>query len=105
MIQTDPEPAIKAVARAIVSQTEKPTGLRETPVGSRESSDHVQRYFRTLPGQIRAVCLALQKVIGFEIDGDSAVMTWIIRHAALAVAALPTSARHYATHARAWPRI
>ena len=104
-VLTDPEPAVKAVARAISSQTEKPTSLRETPVGSHESNGHVERYFRTLHGQIRAVRLALQKAIGCEIDGDSAVMTWIIRHAAWLLQRSQFLARHHATHASACPRV
>ena len=54
-LQTDPEPSIKVLARAVSGMAEKPTTTREPPVGGHESNDSIERYSRTLHVQIRTV--------------------------------------------------
>jgi len=90
VIQTDPDNSVGQVAVEVASTEQKPTSTRTTPVGSHESNGHIERYFRTLHGQIRATRLGYEKRIQGSLDGDSAAMTWVVRHSAFLLARLQT---------------
>ena len=82
ILKTDGEAAMIAVQDAIQKLRDRRTVPRNPPAYNPESNGACEKAVQDVAGQIRIHKLALESRIGQAIPDDSAVMEWIIQHAA-----------------------
>ena len=60
--------------------------LRETPRRSHQSQGMIERYHLTLQAQVQAFKTELEEKLNIKLALTNEVLTWLIRHAAWALA-------------------
>ena len=81
VLQTDPENWIKDAASQIAANLIQPVSNRSSPVGSHESNGSIEKYFRALHGQIRAIRQSDESRAAFGLVSNSTVRSCVVRHA------------------------
>ena len=91
MWQTDGEPAIVALMRAVRRELGKgerepvevqpQMAMRQSPKSSHQSNGVVEAAVKTLEGLVRTFCRALELNMNVKVLPDSPILGWIVRHA------------------------
>ena len=86
-VQTDGEPAIKALAAAVKSELARKSGveqviLRNSPPGSHASNGATENTVKIVAGLSRTLREHLTEKTGLKITTQSAILPWMVRHAA-----------------------
>ena len=84
-IKTDTENAIVDVRKAIAKCRDGTTAFDDARVGDSNSNGKIEKCVRELKGQIRTLRSALSEKISTNLDIDSPIMPWMIRHTAYIV--------------------
>ena len=82
ILQCDPEPSLIMWAASVKSKHQERTVIRSCPRRSHQSNGAVENDQKQLQGQVRAMLGALQDRTQYRPTTDSAMMKWIVRHAA-----------------------
>ena len=82
ILQCDPEPSLIKWAESVKSKRQERTVIRSFPRRSHQSNGAVENYQKQLQGQVRTMLAALQDRTQSRLTTDSALMKWIVRHAA-----------------------
>ena len=80
--QCDPEPSLIKWAESVKSKRSERTVIRSSPRRSHQSNGGVENYQKQLQGQVRTKLAAMQERRQYRPTADSALMRWIVRHAA-----------------------
>ena len=78
----DPEPSLIKWAESVKSKRPERTVIRSSPRRSHQSNGGVENYQKQLQGQVRTMLAAMQERTQYRPTVDSALMKWIVRHAA-----------------------
>ena len=78
VLQTDNEPAMKALAMAVAEATG--VSVRHSPVYSSQSQGSVERFHSTLWQQTRTLMESMRVNYGVPISVELPVVTWLVRH-------------------------
>ena len=79
---SDPEPSLIKLAESVISKRQERTVIRSSPRRSHQSNGAFENYQKQLQGQVRTMLAALQERTQYRPTTDSALMKWIVRHAA-----------------------
>ncbi|CAK0858494.1 unnamed protein product [Prorocentrum cordatum] len=86
-LQSDGEPAIVSLARALLKDRSKDSKdiqtqitLRHSAPGSHASNGLAESAVKVVEGLVRTLKHEVEKKYGVQIKGDSAILSWIIRH-------------------------
>ena len=83
ILRRDPEPSLVEWAESVKSKRQERTVIRScSPRRSHQSNGTVGNYQKQLQGQARTMLVALQDSTQSRPTTDSALMKWIVRHAA-----------------------
>ena len=90
VVKCDQESGLKAViekARVYLGQrvaewAPDQIGLEHSPVKDSQSNGMIERCIQSIEGQIRTLRSALQERLGFKIEPDECIFTWLVMHAA-----------------------
>ena len=83
IIKTDQELAIKfLIGEVVKSRIEGRTNLEESPVGSSQSNETVERKVQSIEGQLRSMLSALEARLGGRVDTKEKVVVFMAEHAA-----------------------
>ena len=82
MLQSDQEPSIIDVKHKAGAHIPTEIVYEESPVGDSNANGSIERAIQTIQGQIRAIKDYTERQIGATIGLDSAVLKWLVRHAA-----------------------
>ena len=83
IIKTDGEPSMLAVQKAVaVMRKDLVTRPENPPAYNPESNGSAEKAVQDVSGQVRSLKLALEARLGVSIGDASAVMDWIVEHAA-----------------------
>ena len=82
ILQCDPEPSLIKWAESVKSKRLERTVIRSSPRRSHQSNGGVENYQKQLQGQVRTMLAAMQECTQYRPTADSALMQWIVRHAA-----------------------
>ena len=78
-LQTDNEPSITALARAVSTFTG--LSLRRAPLYSHQSQGHIERYHQSLWGQAKVLKEVIKKHYKYDLKVTHPLMTWLVKHA------------------------
>ena len=92
ILQSDQEDHLIALLKAAASKMGGNITVRQSPAYSSQSQGSVERYHRTLMGQVRTLKSQVQDNYGTNITSRHPIMPWIVRHAAYLL-------NRYAVHA------
>ena len=88
-LQTDGEPAIVALARALIKDKSKDVkdiqtqiSLRQSPPGSHASNGIAEAAVKNIEGLVRTMSSDIGDKYNTRVEANSAILGWIIRHAA-----------------------
>ena len=79
VLQTDQEPAIRALAREAATKLGMTTRL--SPAYAHRSQGSVERWHRELHGHIKILRETIKQNYNIDITPTSLLMTWIVNHA------------------------
>ena len=82
ILQCDPEPSLIKWAESDKSKRQGRLITRSSPRRSHQSNGSVENYQKQSQGQVRTMLAALQDRTQYRPTTDSALMKWIVRHAA-----------------------
>ena len=83
ILKTDGEPSMLAVQKAVaLMRKDLVTRPENPPAYNPESNGSAEKAVQDVSGQVRSLKLALEARIGVSIGDTSAVMDWIVEHAA-----------------------
>ena len=82
ILQFDPEPSLIKWAESVESKRPERTVIRSSPRRSHQSNGGVENYQKQLQGQVRTMLAAMQERTQYRPTVDSALVKWIVRHAA-----------------------
>ena len=82
ILQCDPEPSLIDWPESAKSKRPERTVIRSSPRRSHQSNGGVENYQKQLQGQVRTMLAAMQEHTHSRPTADSALMRWIVRHAA-----------------------
>ena len=82
ILQSDQEPSIIDVERKAGTHIPTEIVYEESPVGDSNANGRTERANQTIQGQTRAIKDYTERQIGATIGLDSAVLKWLVRHAA-----------------------
>ena len=82
ILQCDPEPSLIKRAESVKSKRQEPTVIRCSLRRSHQSNSAMENHQKQLQGQVRTTLAALQDRTQHRPTTDSALMKWIVRHAA-----------------------
>ena len=82
ILKTDQEPALVALANAVISQREEETILEHSQVAESASNGVIEKGVQQLEEQVRVLKLGLQQRIGSFVPTKHPIMTWLVPHAA-----------------------
>jgi hypothetical protein len=102
-VQTDGEPAIKALSSAIVKALPNAT-LRSTPAYSHESNGSIERFHHTIMAQFRVLKATVQRMYGVVIRPHDLITGWMLRHATWLITRYLTHADGLTSYQRRWDR-
>ena len=80
--KTDQEPALVALASAVIAERPEETLLEHSKVAESASNGVIEKGVQQVEEQIRVLKLGLQDRIGASIPTKAAIMTWLVPHAA-----------------------
>ena len=81
-LQCDPEPSLITWAESVKSKRPGRTVIRSSPKRSHQTNAGDENYQKQLQGQVRTMLAAMQERTQYRPNADSALMKWIVRHAA-----------------------
>ena len=88
-LQTDGEPAIVDLAKALIKEKSKDAkdiqtqiALRQSPPGSHASNGMAEAAVKNIEGLVRTLAADIGDKYKTEVQANSAILGWIIRHAA-----------------------
>ena len=82
MLQSDQEPVLVQLLKAVQSRRAKRTLVRHGPRGSHQSQGKIENANRVINGVCRAMWLSLENQLQEKLPNDSILTAWLIRHAA-----------------------
>ena len=82
ILQSDQEPSIIDVKHKAGAHIPTEIVYEESPVRGSNANGSIERAIQTIQGQIRAIKDYTERQIGATIGLDSAVLKWLVRHAA-----------------------
>ena len=85
ILQRDPEPSPTKWAESVKSKQTERTVIRSSPRRSHQSNGGAESYQKQLQGQVRTMSAAMQERTQYRPTADSALMRWIVRHAAFLI--------------------
>ena len=83
ILKSDQEPAIVALGDSIAAARGGKTIREFSAVGEHQSNGRVERYIRTLQGQVRTNRCALQGKLKKEVSADKPIQSWLLRWTAM----------------------
>ena len=82
ILQCDPDPSLIKWAESVKSKRLERTVIRSSPRRSYQSNGGGENYQKQMQGQVRTMLPAMQERTQYRPTSDSALMIWIVRHAA-----------------------
>ena len=82
ILQCDPELSLIKWAESVKSKRSERTVIRSSPRRLHQSNGGVENYQKQLQAQVRTMLAAMQERTQYRPTADSALMRWIVRHAA-----------------------
>ena len=82
ILQCGPEPTLIKWAESVKSKRPERTVIRSSPRRSHQSNGGVENYQKQQQGQVRTMLAAMRERTHYRPTADSALMRWIVRHAA-----------------------
>ena len=102
VLQTDQEDHLIALLKATASRMGGNISVRQAPAYSPQSQGSVERFHRTLMGQVRALKSQLQQNYNITIHSQHPVMPWLVRHSAYLLNRFATHADGNTSFYRRW---
>ena len=81
VIQSDQEDFLKALPKMTATAVGK-IAVRQSPAYTSQAQASVERFHRTLPGQVRQLKLQLENNYGIHLTSTHPIMPWMVKHAA-----------------------
>ena len=103
-LQSDQEPAIKAVLQAVIKQLPGLT-LRGAPAHSSATQGSVERYHQTLFSQIRTIKIQIETEYKIQMKLDSVLLPWMVRHSAWLLNRFLIHSDGLTSYQRAWGKV
>ena len=92
VIQSDNEDFLKALLKATATAMGSNIAVRQSPAYTSQAQGSVERFHRTLMGQVRALKLQLENNYNTRLTSKHPIMPWMVKHAAYLL-------NRYAVHA------
>jgi len=83
VVKSDQEPAILKLIEATLRERHQDITTEQSPVGEHAANGVAERAAQAIQGQARTFKLALEARTGKSICETSAILPWLIRHAAM----------------------
>ena len=81
-LQPDQEECIQNLLKAVAQKLGNNVNIRQSPAYSSQSKGSIERFHRTLMGQVRALVQQVTTSYNLTLSVQHPVMPWIARHAA-----------------------
>ena len=82
IIQSDQEDFLIALLKTTAQAMGSNIAVRQAPTYTPQAQGSVERFHRTLMGQVRAIKLQLENNYNIHLTSKHPIMPWVIRHAA-----------------------
>ena len=81
-LQSDQEEYIQNLLQAVAQKLGNNVNIRQSPAYSSQSQGSIERFHRTLMGQVRALVQQVITSYNLTLSVQHPIMPWIVRHAA-----------------------
>ena len=81
-LQSDQEEYIQNLLKAVAQKLGKNVNIRQSPAYSSQSQGSIERFHRTLMGQVRSLVQQVTTSYNLTLSVQHPIMPWIVRHAA-----------------------
>ena len=103
ILQSNNEPTLKAILQTAAVKIGN-MSVRTTPSYSSNSQGSVERYHRTLFGQVKALREHIQQAYNIQINNRHPLLQWIVRHSAWVLNRYLVHADGLTSYQRRWER-
>ena len=80
-LQSDQEEYIQNLLKAVAQKLGNNVNIRQSPAYSSQSQGSIERFHRTLMGQVRALVQQVTTSYNLTLSVQHPIMPWIVRHA------------------------
>ena len=82
VLQSDQEDFIISLLKMVATAMGSNIAVRQAPAYTSQAQGSVERFHRTLAGQVRALKLQLETNYGIKLNSKHPIMPWLVKHAA-----------------------
>ena len=82
VLQSDQEDFIISLLKMVAAAMGSNIAVRQSPAYKSQAQGSVERFHRTLMGQVRAIKLQLENNYGIKLNSNHPIMPWLVKHAA-----------------------
>ena len=82
VLQSDQEDFIISLLKMVATAMGSNMAVRQAPAYTSQAQGSVERFHRTLMGQVRALKLQLETNYGIKLNSKHPIMPWLVKHAA-----------------------
>ena len=82
VLQSDQEDFIISLLKMVATAMGSNIAVRQAPAYTSQAQGSVERFHRTLMGQVRALKLQLETNYGIKLNSKHPIMPWLVKHAA-----------------------
>ena len=103
-LQSDQEEYLIGLLKAVANKMGNNFQVRQSPAYSSQSQGSIERYHRTLLGQVRTLTQQVTDNYGITISNQHPILPWIIRHAAYLLNRYAVHNDGYTSFQRRWQK-
>ena len=104
ILQSDQEEYLMALLKAAATRTGGNISVRQSPTYTSQAQGSVERFHRTLMGQIRTLKSQLYNNYGIHLTAQHPLMPWLVRHTAYLLNRYAVHADGNTSYFRRWNR-
>ena len=82
VLQSDQEDFIISLIKMMATAMGGNIAVRQSPAYTSQAQGSVERFHRTLMGQVRAIKLQLENKYGIKLNSKHPIMPWLVKHSA-----------------------